>query len=74
MLRDYDRDPIASLATALREILDIAADDPSASNWPSLLHAARIPNARRSRLETGDQVALDELAAELNENRQLGYG
>ena len=64
LLRDYDRDPVGSLTSALR----IALDKPG-RDWPSLLSAAPLPSARRSQLLAGEQQALDELAAELNEAR-----
>ncbi|MEQ1873446.1 MAG: hypothetical protein ABL953_06940 [Ilumatobacteraceae bacterium] len=64
LLRDYDREPVGSLTTALR----LALDQPGA-DWASLLASAPLPSVRRSRLLAGDQKALDELAAELNEAR-----
>lgn len=66
LLRDYDHDPIDALTTALR----IALDRPGA-DWPSLLSAAPLPRDRRDRLHAGEQAALDQLAAELNEARQF---
>ena len=64
LLRDYDHDPVGSLTAALR----VALDKPRA-DWPSLLSAAPLPSARRKQLLAGEQSALDELAAELNEAR-----
>ena len=64
LLRDYDSNPVGSLTTALR----VALDKPSA-DWSSLLSAAPLPPARRNQLLAGEQTALDELAAELNEAR-----
>ena len=67
LLRDYDSDPIGALTTALRVALDQPGGD-----WPTLLAAAPLPSTRRNRLRAGDQAALDELAAELNEARAFG--
>ena len=64
LLCDYDRDPIGALTTALR----VALDEPAA-DWAALLAAATLPEARRNRLQAGNQAALDELVAELNEAR-----
>lgn len=66
LLRDYDRDPIGALTTALRVVLDKPDAD-----WAALLSAAPLPEARCNRLQAGEQAALDELAAELNEVRTL---
>ena len=66
LLRDYDSDPIAALTTALR----LALDEPK-GDWAALLVMANVPDERRSRLRAGDPAALDELAAELNEARDL---
>ena len=66
LLRDYDADPIGALTTALRVVLD----EPS-GEWKSLLAAAKLSDARRERLQSGQQGALDELASELNEAREL---
>ncbi len=66
LLRDFDADPVAALTAALRVVLE----QPSAQ-WKELLAVAAFPNARRARLLAGDQDALDELAAELNEARDL---
>ncbi len=66
LLRDYDSDPIGALTAALRVVLD----QPDA-NWLVLLSAANLPDRRLQRLQDGDQTALDELAAELNETRDL---
>ena len=64
LLRDYDSDPIGALTAALRLTLGRPRDD-----WRALLAAAELTDERRSRLQTGDPAALDELAAELNETR-----
>jgi len=66
LLADYDADPIATLTVALR----VALATPDAT-WETLLERAPIGAERRERLRQGDELALDELAAELNENRCL---
>jgi len=66
LLNDYDADPIAALTAALRTTL--AMRD---GTWESLLLAAPIDAEGRQRLLIGDQSALDQLAAELNERRCL---
>lgn len=66
LLRNYDSDPIGALTEALR----VALDKPGA-DWAALLSAAALPTERRNRLQAGEQLALDELAAELNEARSL---
>ena len=64
MLASYDADPISALTAALQ----ISLDMPNAA-WAQLLAAAPIDNGRRQRLNSGDQVTLDRLVAELNERR-----
>jgi len=64
LLRDFDGDPVGALTVALR----VALDRPRAE-WSELLAAAPVPATRRSRLQAGEQAALDALAAELNEAR-----
>ena len=66
LLRDYDADPIGALTAALRVVLD----EPN-GEWKSLLATANLSHARRERLQSGQQDALDELASELNEAREL---
>jgi len=66
LLADYDDDPVAALTAALRVVLDRPHDD-----WTQLVKAAGFTCARRILLQAGDTVALDELAAELNEMRSL---
>ena len=56
----------AALTAALRVVLDRPHDD-----WTQLVKAAGFTCARRILLQAGDTVALDELAAELNEMRSL---
>lgn len=66
LLHGYDADPIAALTSALRVVLNQPAGE-----WPTLLSTADFPSARRDRLLAGEQAALDELAAELNETREI---
>ena len=70
MMRGYDADPVAALTVALRRTLEMAGD--AAPDWADLLAAAPLPDDRREALVRGDQAALDDLAAELNEERRLG--
>lgn len=69
LLTSYDADPVAALTAALRRVLELPAAD-----WPTLLDAAPLDAGRATRLRRGDQRALDELAAELNEQRSLPPG
>ncbi len=66
LLGDYDADPVAALSAALRVVLDMPDDD-----WPALLAAAQLDAARRQQLLDVDASSLDQLAAELNERRDL---
>ena len=66
LLATYDASPIDSLTVALR----IALDAP-ATEWAALLELADFSAARHRRLLRGEPLALDELAAELNEVRGL---
>ena len=66
MLAGYDADPVAALTNALQIALDMPA-----AEWSTLLAAAPFAADRRRNLLDGDQRSLDELAAELNERRQL---
>ena len=66
LLTDYDADPIGALTNALRTVLRM----PDAT-WPELLAAAPIDAGRRQLLLSAEQAALDQLAAELNEQRRL---
>jgi hypothetical protein len=66
LFASYDIDPIGALTAALRRVLD----RPDGS-WTELLVAAPFSNERRGALECAEQSALDALAAELNELRQL---
>lgn len=62
----YDTDPVGALSEALRRVLDTDEDD-----WTTLVKSAGFTCARRILLQARDQTALDELARELNELRQL---
>ncbi len=66
MMAGYDDDPVASLTVALRIALDRPDDD-----WIALVNGAWCSCTRRIRLHALDPAALDELAAELNEQRTL---
>ena len=66
LLGDYDADPVAALSTALRVVLDMPGAD-----WAALLAASPLDAARRRLLLDGDASSLDQLAAELNERRDL---
>ncbi len=66
LLTDYDADPVAALSAALRIVL--AAPD---AEWGELLAAAPLDDTRRRLLIDGDEASLDQLAAELNERRDL---
>lgn len=66
LLDRYDGGAIAALTTALRIVLDQPGAD-----WPTLIAAAPLDDARRGRLLDRDVAALDALAAELNERRCL---
>ena len=67
MLAHYDTDPVHALTTALRLVLEMPA-----ANWPELIGAADFSDTRTASLIVADDVALDALAAELNELRTLG--
>ena len=67
LLADYDANPIATLSTALRIVLELPDGD-----WPDLLAAAPLDDSRRRRLLAADHAVLDDLAAELNEARTFG--
>jgi hypothetical protein len=66
LLSDFDSDPVGALTRALRVTLDKPDDE-----WLALLSRAPLSPIRRDRLRAAEQAALDELAAELNEQRQL---
>ncbi len=64
LMSGYDTDSVAALTVALRVALDLPSLE-----WTELLKAAGFSCARRIRLQGNDPLALDELAAELNELR-----
>lgn len=66
LLVSYDASPIESLSAALR----IALDAPMIE-WSALLELTEFSAIRHQRLLRGDTAALDELAAELNEVREV---
>lgn len=66
MLRDYERDPLAALLTALRIVLG----RPFAT-WQTAVIECCADHQRLRLLLNFDQGALDELARELNETRMI---
>jgi hypothetical protein len=66
LLIRYDQDPIAALTTALRIVLERPD-----GLWPDLIAAAPFSETRRAAVLLGEEGALDDLAAELNELRDL---
>lgn len=66
LLATYDSAPIDSLTTVLRIALDAPTLD-----WVALLELAGFSDMRRQRLLRGEPAALDELAGELNEVREV---
>ena len=66
LLADYDADPVAALGAALRIVLDM----PDAE-WAALLASTPLDVTRRRLLIESDESSLDQLAAELNERRDL---
>lgn len=66
LLTEYDAEPL----TALRRALGRTLERPHAT-WPELVAAAPLEPARRAALLAGDVAALDGLARELNERREL---
>ena len=66
LLADYDADPTGALTAALRTTLAMPG-----ATWDELLAVAPMEPERRRRLLDRDVVALDRLAAELNERRSL---
>jgi hypothetical protein len=61
-----DREPVGILTRLLAKVLD----QPGAT-WPELVAAAPFPPERRDALLREDPAALYDLAAELNERREL---
>ena len=68
LLTRYDADPVGALTAALQ----VSLDRPDLE-WTDLLKVAGFSCAHRIRLQGNDAAALDELAAELNELRQLPF-
>lgn len=68
LLANYDAAPIEALTNALR----IALDAPTLE-WAALVVLADVPHQRREALLEGEQTALDDLAAELNEYRNVAW-
>ena len=66
LLGTYDQDPVAALTRALRSVLERPD-----GGWPELVGAAGFTDSRAAALLLGEQRALDDLAAELNELRTL---
>ena len=66
LLADYDTDPVAALSAALRIVLDMPG-----AKWAALLAATPLDATRRRLLIESDESSLDQLAAELNERRDL---
>ena len=66
MLADYDEDPVAALANALRIVLE----QPD-STWPELVARAGLADTQAAALLVGEEGALDALARTLNEVREL---
>ena len=66
MLAGYDDDSVAALTIALRTVLDQPA-----ATWPELVAGAGFTDTRAAALLLGEERALDDLAAELNELRTL---
>ena len=62
----YDDDPVAALTSALRRVLD----QPDAT-WPELVASAGFSDTRTAALLIAEEGALDELAREMNELREL---
>ena len=66
LLAGYDDDPVAALTTALRIVLE----QPGAT-WPELVTRAGFADTRTAALLVAEEGALDALARELNELREL---
>ena len=66
LLAGYDAAPIEALTNALR----VALDAPTLE-WAALIVLADVPHERREALLEGEQTALDDLASELNELRNV---
>jgi hypothetical protein len=66
LLRDYDVDPVTALTAALRVVLHLPG-----AQWAELLDASGLPPGRRAALAAEQVAALDDLVAELNEERGI---
>lgn len=66
LLNGYDAAPIHALTAALR----ITLDSPTVE-WAELVELVDMSDERREGLLSGEPVALDNLAAELNEVRYV---
>ena len=66
LLTTYDATPVEALIAAMR----IVFASPTLE-WAELVQLADFPPERRARLLASEPVALDELAAELNELREV---
>jgi hypothetical protein len=66
LLQTYDDDPIAALGVALAKVLDVGD-----STWQTLVDRAGFAPERATRLLVAEPSALDALARELNELRDL---
>jgi len=66
MLAGYDDDPVATLTTALRIVLDRRD-----ATWPELIGQLPYTDTRRTALLLGEERTLDALVAELNERRDI---
>ena len=67
LLDGYDADHVAALTAALCKVLDV----PRSTSWPDLVAMASFPTEQRDALLAGRQAALDALAQQLNEERDL---
>lgn len=68
LLDRYDADPIGALSTAVGLVLDLGDPLP---DWPTLVARCDFDAERTRALVDRDPAALDRLAADLNELRQL---
>lgn len=68
LLDRYDADPTGALGVALARVLDLSDPLPA---WSALVAACGFDAERSEQLLRRDPEALDALAAELNELREL---
>jgi hypothetical protein len=66
LLASYDHDPVGALTTALQIVLELPG-----ATWRELVEATRLGEERKHPLVAEHLDALDRLAAELNELREL---